>query len=51
MVIKKLLMDVEKVVENYKPSIDIDPKKWLIRELIDITRGGSPRPIKNGYNR
>ncbi len=56
---QKIIDGCRQVIKNYKPSIDIDPS-WEAVELgnlLDITRGGSPRPInkfitddKNGVN-
>jgi type I restriction enzyme M protein len=44
---QKIIDGCRQVVENYKPSIDIDPNWELIEmgDLLDIFRGGSPRPI------
>jgi type I restriction enzyme M protein len=37
------------VVDNYKPIIDIDPSWDLVKlgKILEIVRGGSPRPIKD----
>ena len=44
---QKIIDGCRQVIENYKPSIDIDPSWEMIElgNLLDITRGGSPRPI------
>ena len=46
---QKVINACDQVVDNYKPTIEIDPSWEMIElgELLDITRGGSPRPIKD----
>ena len=44
---QKIIDGCRQVTGNYKPSIDIDPGWEMVElgNLLDITRGGSPRPI------
>ena len=46
---QKIIDACKQVVENYKPTIDIDPSWEMVElgEIIEITRGASPRPIKD----
>jgi type I restriction enzyme M protein len=46
---QKIIDGCRQVVENYKPIIDIDPSWEMVKlgGILDITRGASPRPIKD----
>ena len=45
---QKIVDGCSQIIDNYKPTFDIDPSWEMIAlgQLIEISRGGSPRPIK-----
>ncbi len=46
---QKIIDGARQVIENYKPTIKIDPKWEMVKleNLVTIKRGGSPRPIRD----
>jgi len=46
---QKIIDGCKQVIENYKPTIDIDPSWEMVElgEILKITRGASPRPIQD----